>query len=87
MTPKLTHRPPDESATEPVLDTFPYADGESGRPLPGATARGVFVSAGTASDEPVPAADSRGCPACGDAVVNGAGLFACTDCGWYGSLR
>lgn len=75
-------------AEKPTPDTFPYADAERGRPLPLATARGVLdPGSSDRSRGPEPTTDSKRCPECGGSLFNGAGLFACGDCDWYGSLR
>ena len=73
--------------TDPTPDTFPYAEGETGLPLPVAAARGVLATAETGDSRTSTASDSRHCPDCGGELINGAGLFACGDCEWYGSLR
>lgn len=92
-----------ESATrtteaEPTRELFPYEDGSErlGTSLPVASARGVLRPVGT--DSSTDADDDRGqirrdavgstaCPDCGGETINGAGLFACRDCEWTGTLR
>lgn len=89
-----------ESTTEaePTRELFPYEDGSErlGTSLPVASARGVLRPVGT--DSSTDADDDRGqirrdavgstaCPDCGGETINGAGLFACRDCEWTGTLR
>ena len=69
--------------TEEPTDVFPYSgDGRNTR-LPDNRATGVFRSS---IDGAVPSIPSA-CPDCGEDTVNGAGLFACTHCSWYGAFR
>ncbi len=83
MNAQLAEPRPDESSTNDR--PFPYDGDERGLTLPQANARGVLRP-----DNPtgaVGAAGSTDCPDCGGETVNGAGLFACADCAWSGSLR
>ncbi|TYL39239.1 hypothetical protein CV102_08105 [Natronococcus pandeyae] len=75
------------SAESSTTDTtqFPYGAEDTGLPLPTAHSRGVLRPR-NASDA-VGAAGSTDCPACDAETINGAGLFACTNCSWNGSLR
>ncbi|MFC4543462.1 hypothetical protein ACFO5R_16140 [Halosolutus amylolyticus] len=84
MTPQLTRRPADEPANRTATDPFPYGSDRTGFLLT-ATARGVLRSREPAG--PIGAAGSTDCPNCSGETIDGAGLFACTDCEWTGTLR
>ncbi|WP_156184123.1 hypothetical protein [Halostagnicola sp. A56] len=79
---------PDRAARD--TGPFPYAGSESERALETAlptrfaarSLRTLHSSAGRAGP-----AGSTACPECGTETVNGAGLFACSQCDWSGSLR
>ncbi|SFS52654.1 hypothetical protein [Halostagnicola kamekurae] len=79
---------PDRAARD--AGPFPYAGSVSERGLetPLATRtdtrspRALHSSAGRAGPT-----GSTACPDCGTETVNGAGLFACSQCDWSGSLR
>lgn len=70
---------------------FPYATVESEHSLETAigtridtrSARGVLHSSGGQAGRD----GSTACPDCGTETINGAGLFACSQCNWSGSLR
>jgi hypothetical protein len=91
MTAQLTTPKSNDSRTEDGATTetepFPYNREETGLALalPVARSRGVLRSRDAAGA--VGSAGSMNCPACGAETINGAGLFACTDCTWNGSLR
>lgn len=40
----------------------------------------------TPAESSVEAADRTTCPDCGGSMVDGQGLFACSDCGWVGAI-
>ncbi|WP_265108047.1 hypothetical protein [Halosolutus halophilus] len=84
MTPRLTQRPADELADRRAIEPFPYGSDRTGF-LPTASARGVLRSRDPAG--PIGTAGSTDCPNCGCETIDGAGLFACTDCEWTGTLR
>ena len=84
MKTELTRRPANELADEFDTDAFPYGPDRTGY-LPTATARGVLRSQEPAG--PIGRAGSTACPSCGSESIDGAGLFACIDCDWTGTLR
>ena len=84
MAPQLTQTPTDESTTQTAPEPFPYESDRTGF-LPKRTARGVLRS--RSPGEAIGAGGSTDCPACGAETIDGAGLFACTDCDWTGHLR
>lgn len=71
-----------------LLGVFPHSDGEETY-----TTDDVIASLRT-GELPTPLgreptrADpvSNDCPACGATLIDGQGLFACTDCGWLGTI-
>jgi len=83
-----TTRNSPESQT-PSIDTstapFPYGERASGKPLARYQTRGQLMPADPA--DAVGTAGDLECPACDEAVIDGAGLFACRSCSWTGSLR
>ena len=86
MTPSLTILEP-RNATDARTDPFPYGEpgSDPGPALPRYASRGVLRP-----DDPAGAVGAAGrltCPACDAETVNGAGLFACRECSWTGSLR
>lgn len=84
MTPQLTQRLSEASTEESGTEPFPYGPDRTGF-LPTATARGVLRS--REQSGAIGAAGSTNCPACGSETIDGAGLFACTDCEWTGTLQ
>ncbi|MDJ1431759.1 hypothetical protein [Halostagnicola sp. A-GB9-2] len=84
----LTHSEHETRSPDPKLETpndapFPYDGTDPGSRLARTLARGVVDSSdGTAILE-----GSATCPDCGCETINGAGLFACSNCEWSGSLR
>ena len=83
MTGKLKPPAREESTTEPQIDVFPYHGDRTGASLPSRATPGVLTS----SDGTVGQRGSTSCPSCDGETVNGAGLFTCTDCEWYGRLE
>lgn len=83
MSPEL--RPPVRTDASTTDDRpFPY-DGDDGSALPRPTAAVALRPLDPAAPSGAPG--SLACPACGNEPVNGAGLFACPDCEWTGTLR
>ena len=84
MASKLKH--PVQAEPTPIeapTDVFPYSDDVGDTRLPARRATGVFH----ASSEGAVSSDPSTCPDCGSETINGAGLFACTECDWDGSFR
>lgn len=70
--------PPAEAepnAKQPLEEPFPYGDRIA-----------IPRDASRSASRFAPRIGSTACPSCGEETINGAGLFACTDCEWYGSL-
>ncbi|TYT63593.1 hypothetical protein [Natrialba swarupiae] len=92
MSLQTTQRTATESTLEETTPTrqgntesFPYETPATGVALPTPTTRGVLRSED--ENQPTGTTGTTDCPVCGESTVNGAGLFACTDCCWTGSLR
>ncbi|ELY44934.1 hypothetical protein [Natronorubrum bangense] len=85
MTSQLIQNAADSTTDRTDSERFPYEGDHAGYALPTATARGVLRP--TDTSEAIGAAGSLDCPACDSETTNGAGLFACTDCSWEGTLR
>ncbi|AXR76945.1 hypothetical protein AArcMg_0589 [Natrarchaeobaculum sulfurireducens] len=85
MTPQLTT--PDLRDTTDTASTypFPYGGSHSGVAIPHHRCRGVLRSVD--GDGPIGAAGTLECPVCHGETTSGAGLFACVDCSWTGTLR
>ncbi|RQG90263.1 hypothetical protein EA462_09800 [Natrarchaeobius halalkaliphilus] len=77
--------PSSSACTTDVLEPFPYRIDETASELPSPSANGVLRSDRACDTTGV--AGRLSCPACGEATVNGAGLFTCVECSWDGSLR
>ena len=72
----------EQTPTEPPIDVFPYSNDAAGTRLLTRRATGVFQTrSGDVSSDPLT------CPDCESETINGAGLFACTECDWDGSFR
>ena len=84
MSSQLSHQSTAESTGQTAPKSFPY-DGDRTGFLPTVTARGVLRSREPAG--PIGTAGSTACPSCGGETIDGAGLFACTDCDWTGVRR
>lgn len=81
--PEHDTRSPDSKLETPNDAPFPYDGTDPGSRLAHTPARGVVHSSdGTAVLE-----GSAICPDCASETINGAGLFACSNCEWLGSLR
>ncbi|QFU81225.1 hypothetical protein [Natronorubrum aibiense] len=85
MTSQLIQNDADTTIDRTENTRFPYEGERAGFPLPTPTARGVLRP--TDESGAIGAAGSLDCPACGSETINGAGLFACSDCSWEGTLR
>ncbi|WP_306058150.1 HTH domain-containing protein [Natronococcus wangiae] len=61
-------------------ETAPRA-GDTSSSMPGTDAASETRGSGEST-----VADSDGCPDCDGALIDGQGLFACSDCGWTGTI-
>ncbi|ELY48353.1 hypothetical protein [Natronorubrum sulfidifaciens] len=85
MTSQLIQTAADSTTDRTDNEQFPYEGERAGFSLPTPTARGVLRP--TEASGAIGTAGSLECPACDSETTNGAGLFACTDCSWEGTLR
>ena len=72
---------------ERLVGVYPHSDGEETYPVERALERlqeGQLPRPLQGSERP--AADPRRCPDCDAALLNGQGLFVCTDCAWTGTV-
>ena len=81
MTPVL--EPPKRQQRPTIPTPFPYG-GDDARGLPRSTASATLHS--DDADAPNGSPGDLDCPACDDALVNGAGRFFCPSCAWTGRL-
>ena len=85
MTPQLTTPDLRDATDTTSAYPFPYGEPDPGVAIPRYSCRGVLRSAD--ADGAIGAAGTLECPACHAETTNGAGLFACVDCSWTGTLR
>lgn len=81
-TPESPVERPSPNGTDPdpvPFDVFPYHVGEASAQQ----SRGVRLD--SSARRGLSQSRSTDCPDCAGATVNGAGLYACTECPWIGS--
>jgi len=85
MTPRLTTSDPRTATDTAPASPFPYGERDSGPAIPRYSCRGVLRP--TDADGAIGATGTLECPACRAETTSGAGLYACVECSWTGTLR